>query len=280
MITRRQFLQGMLGVTAVTAFTGIYTFRIEPYWVKIEYLPLPVRNLPAALVGKTLIQLSDLHIGSKANWHTIGKELQRIQQLAPDFVVYTGDFVSYTSAVQFDQLYEIIRHTPLGRLGTVAILGNHDYGHGWSQSDVASKIGSILTDVNITLLRNEVRSFGGLHIAGIDDYWGTNYAPEQVTAVLDPAHPTIVLCHNPDVVDLPVWHGYQGWILAGHTHGGQVKPPFLPPPVLPVQNKRYTAGVFDVGNGRFLYINRGLGNLMSVRFNVRPEITIFTLTAA
>jgi len=226
------------------------------------------------------VQLSDLHIGSEANWHTISSELQRIQQLAPDFVVYTGDFVSYDTATQFDQLHEVIQHTPLGTLGTAAVFGNHDYGHGWRQSEVANEIGSILTDAHIMLLRNEVRSFGGLHIAGIDDFWGTNYEPERVTAVLAPTHPTIVLCHNPDVVDLPVWNGYEGWILAGHTHGGQVKPPFLPPPLLPVQNKRYTAGAFDVGNGRFLYINRGLGNLMAVRFNVRPEITLFTLTAA
>jgi uncharacterized protein len=278
MLTRRQFLRGALGTTAVTAFTGLYTFKIEPYWVKHEHLLLPIRNLPLELEGKTLVQLSDLHIGSQANWQTINEQLQRVQKLSPDFVVYTGDFVSYDTAAQFDQLRGVIQHTPLGRLGTVAVLGNHDYGHGWNQSDVAAEIVTILADVGIDMLRNDVRDTHGLHIAGIDDYWGTNYAPERVTAVLSPHTPTLVLCHNPDVVDQPVWNGYQGWILAGHTHGGQVKPPFLPPPVLPVENKRYTSGAFDVGNGRFLYINRGLGNLLSVRFNVRPEVTIFTLT--
>ncbi len=59
-----------------------------------------------------------------------------------------------------------------------------------------------------------------------------------------------------------------------------MKPPFLPPPVLPVRNKRYTAGVFDVGPGRTMYINRGLGFLYQVRFTVRPELTLFTLTRA
>ncbi|MCP5099705.1 MAG: phosphoesterase [Chloroflexi bacterium] len=278
MLTRRQFLRGALGATAVTAFTGFYTFKIEPYWVKYEHLPLPIRNLPPELEGKTLVQLSDLHIGSQFNWQTISNQLQRVQQLTPDFVVYTGDFVSYNTATQFDQLRGVMQHTPHGKLGTLAILGNHDYGYGWSQSEVAAEIVTILNDVEIDVLRNEVRDVAGLQIAGIDDYWGTNYAPEQVTAVLSPNTPTLILCHNPDVADQPVWNGYQGWILSGHTHGGQVKPPFLPPPVLPVENKRYTAGVFDVGNGRSLYINRGLGNLLSVRFNVRPEITIFTLT--
>jgi len=52
----------------------------------------------------------------------------------------------------------------------------------------------------------------------------------------------------------------------------------LPPPILPTKNKRYTAGEFDLGDGRRMYINRGLGHLIRVRFNVRPEITAFTLT--
>jgi hypothetical protein len=66
-------------------------------------------------------------------------------------------------------------------------------------------------------------------------------------------------------------------MLSGHTHGGQCKPPFLPPPLLPVRNKRYTSGEFDLGNGRSMYINRGLGYLRRVRFNARPEITAFRM---
>src|SRR5207249_9777558 len=96
---------------------------------------------------------------------------------------------------------------------------------------------------------------------------------------LDPAKPSLVLCHNPDTADLPVWRDFRGWILAGHTHGGQCRPPFLPPPLLPVANRRYTAGEFQLDGGRKLYINRGIGHLLPARFNVRPEITIFRLTA-
>ncbi len=76
------------------------------------------------------------------------------------------------------------------------------------------------------------------------------------------------------------WGDYQGWILAGHTHGGQCKPPFLPPPLLPVWNPRYTAGEFPLAGNRRLYINRGIGYVLRVRFNVRPEITVFHLAPA
>jgi predicted MPP superfamily phosphohydrolase len=62
--------------------------------------------------------------------------------------------------------------------------------------------------------------------------------------------------------------------------GGQCKPPFLPPPLLPVRNKRYTSGEFALAGDRRLYISRGVGHLLRVRFNVRPEVTLFELTVA
>jgi predicted MPP superfamily phosphohydrolase len=120
----------------------------------------------------------------------------------------------------------------------------------------------------------------GLQLVGIDDIWGPTYSPEAVLQTLDPAQPALALCHNPDAQDRAEWQKFTGWVLAGHTHGGQCKPPFLPPPLLPVMNKRYTAGHFDLRSGRHLYINRGLGHLTRVRFNVRPEITVFTLQSA
>ena len=135
-----------------------------------------------------------------------------------------------------------------------------------SRGRVADVIAEQLTNFGISVLRNQVGLFGGLYIAGIDDFWGTNYGAQTVTAEIASQEPAIVLCHNPDVVDEPVWQGYKGWILSGHTHGGQCKPPFLPPPILPVRNTRYTSGAFDLADGRFLYINRALGYIFACAF--------------
>ena len=74
-----------------------------------------------------------------------------------------------------------------------------------------------------------------------------------------------------------MWGDYAGWIFAGHTHGGQCKPPFLPPPLLPVKNKHYTAGEFSLSGGQRMYISRGVGHLLQVRFGVRPEVTLFDM---
>lgn len=164
-----------------------------------------------------------------------------------------------------------------GKLGTVGILGNHDYGKNWAEQDVANQITSQLGKEGVQILSNEKTEIKGLNFIGFDDYWALNFAPKPIMEDYDNTKANIVLCHNPDVCDLDVWNGYQSWILSGHTHGGQVKPPFLNPPMLPVKNKRYSSGEFDLDNGRKLYINRAVGHLWQIRFNVRPEITIFEL---
>lgn len=260
--------------------TGIYSWQIEPFWLEFVKVKMPIRNLPDALVGKTLMQISDLHVGDRFDWNFLIESFEEAQKLNPDFVVYTGDYVSYKDSKQLSELKTVMKKAVKGTLGTTAILGNHDYGENWSESDVANSIVDILNTSNISVLRNEQKDFHGLNIIGIDDYWGTNFYPKNVMNLLDKSIANIVLCHNPDVCDLDIWNGYDSWILAGHTHGGQVKPPFLPPLVIPVKNKKYSAGQIPLEEGRTLYINRALGNLWQVRFNVRPEITLFELSRA
>lgn len=259
------------------ALLGLYTWRVEPHWLEFTYPILPISGLPRELEGRNLAQVSDLHIGPKVDDEYILKSFHRLQELAPDFVVYTGDWITYRGPRQFDQLREAIVHAPHGRLGTISILGNHDYGFGWKMPDVADKIVEIARAAGIQVLRNEAIHVAGLQFIGLDDLWGTHFNPTEVLAAKGQDASTVVLCHNPDVADLPVWARFQGWILAGHTHGGQCKPPFLPPPLLPVKNKRYTSGEFELSGNRRMYISRGVGHLLRVRFNVRPEIPIFQL---
>jgi predicted MPP superfamily phosphohydrolase len=240
---------------------------------------MPLEHLPEALEGSTLLQISDIHVGPRVSSAYLLRTLTAARDLAPDFVAFTGDFVTYRSAREYHELARVLRALPHGRLATVAALGNHDYGPGWRHVDVADQISRVAQDAGAVVLRNEVRTLGGLQFVGMADFWSPEFGAYTETHVT-PAQPTVVLAHNPDAQDLPLWDGVRGWVLAGHTHGGQVKPPFLPPPILPVLNKRYSSGEFAVGPGRTLYINRGLGHMIQVRFNVRPELTLFTLGRA
>jgi len=278
---RRKFIKRTLWGTAGIGFlTGLYTWQIEPFWLEFVKRKMPIANLPDALVGNTLMQISDIHIGNRFDYNYIIESFKKAQKINPDFVVYTGDYVNYENEKQFEQLDEVLKHTVKGKKGTVGVLGNHDYGENWAEQDVADKISEQLTRAGIHILNNDQIDVSGLNIIGLDDYWALNFAPEKVMNNYDSSMANILLCHNPDVCDLDVWNGYKGWILAGHTHGGQCKPPFLRAPMLPVKNKKYSQGEIDLNDGRTLYINRAVGHLWQVRFNVRPEITIFELEKA
>ncbi len=275
---RRNFIgKTIWTVLGLSAFAGIYTWQIEPFWLEFVKRKMPIRYLPDKLISKTVMQISDVHVGNRFDYNYIIASFKKAQEFNPDFVAYTGDYVSYENKEQFKQLDEVLQYAVKGKIGTVGILGNHDYGKNWAEQHVANRISNQLEDNGITVLKNEQREFEGLNFIGLDDYWGLNFNPKKVMANYDSTKSNIVLCHNPDVCDLPVWNDYRGWILSGHTHGGQCKAPFLTPPLLPVKNKKYTSGEIDLGDGRLLYINRAIGHLWQVRFNVRPEITIFEL---
>ncbi len=279
-ITRREFLKGsaVAGVAAAAGLVG-YTIGVEPHWLKFVKRDLAIDRLPLDLEGATLAQVSDLHAGPRVSDEYLMHSLDRLRAFAPDIVVVTGDFITYRVArglAQFAQLRGVLRHLPHGRRATIGILGNHDYGRGWSEPEVASRVVVEAEGAGIRMLRNAVQTVSGLDFIGVDDLWSGRANLTQALRARQ-ANAAIALCHNPDGVDELNWGDYRGWVLAGHTHGGQCKPPFLPPPLLPVRNRRYTAGEIAAGGGRTLYINRGVGHLIRARFNVRPEITVFTL---
>lgn len=281
MMKRRKFIKRTFwSLLTLGNIIGIYTWQVEPFWLEFVKRKMPIRNLPNHLVGKTLMQISDIHVGNRFDYNYIIKSLIKAQKFSPDFVAYTGDYVSYENEKQFSQLDEVLQHAVKGKIGTLGILGNHDYGKNWAEKDVADQISNQLQEHGIDVLKNEQKEYEGLNFIGFDDYWGLNFDPKIVMDKYNSNKSNIVLCHNPDVCDLNVWNGYKGWILSGHTHGGQCKPPFLKAPMLPVKNKRYSSGEIDLNDGRMLYINRAIGHLWQVRFNVRPEITIFELEKA
>jgi predicted MPP superfamily phosphohydrolase len=280
MSTRRQVLQTLAVGGSAALLVGLYTWRIEPHWLEFTYPLLPIAGLPRELEGRTLAQISDIHVGPRVDDAYVVDSFRRVQELAPDFVVVTGDWITYRNSHQFEQLRRVLARLPHGRLGTVGILGNHDYGFHWRMPEVAEQVAGIVRAAGVTLLRDAAFQVAGLQFLGLDDFWGPRFDPAELLAQRGQDTSTIVLCHNPDAADSPVWGPYQGWILAGHTHGGQCKPPFLPPPLVPVKNKRYVAGEIELSANRHMYISRGVGHLLQVRFNARPEIPIFQLKRA
>lgn len=257
-----------------------YAYGIEPHWIDVVRQRLPIANLPDDWVGRRIVQISDIHIGESVADSYMTHALASLAGLQPDMIAITGDLMTSRRDEQIDHTLEVLQYLPPAPLGRFAILGNHDYGRGGTYLKTAEQLTNGLNDIDVQVLRNEVADVAGLQLVGLDELLFRRCLIKPTLQQLDSERPMLTLCHNPDAADQPGWEDFQGWILAGHTHGGQCKFPGFAPPITPVWNKRYTAGVFDLTGNRQMYINRGLGYFHRVRFNCRPEVTLFTLERA
>ena len=204
-----------------------YTIGIEPHWLEIVERNLAIDNLPSALEGARLAQISDLHMGPQVSDDYLVQSFDRVRAFAPDVVVCTGDFITHRASrrdAQYRQLRAVLASYPQGRLATVGILGNHDYGHGWGDPSIAARVVSEAERAGVRILRNEVLAVSGLDIIGIDDLWARRGDPVVALSARE-SGAGLVLVHNPDAADEELWPGYRGSMLAGHTHGGQCEAP-------------------------------------------------------
>jgi predicted MPP superfamily phosphohydrolase len=287
-LTRRALLASCVGSLGTLAGGVGYAHSIEPFGVRHRRLALDLPGLHPDLLNLRILHLSDLHVAPTVPRDFLRGQIQRCAALDPDLVFLTGDFVTRGDLTQLAEVGALMRALR-ARHGVFAVLGNHDYGVSSSRRHVPAgngaahsgeRVAAELAESGVTVLRNGCRTVkvgaGQLQVAGVEDYWSGLYDPGQALANVDPTLPCIVLCHNPDAfVELRQYHC--DWVLAGHTHGGQVRIPLLGAPFLPIAHREYDAGLFREG-AHTLYVNRGLGYLFQVRFNCRPEFVEFTLT--
>src|SRR5690242_12140084 len=144
-MNRRRSLALGASAFGVAAAGGLYAWQIEPFWPELVRRPMPLAGLPPSLVGKTLLQVSDIHVGPRVSSDYLIRSLTSAQALEPDFVAFTGDFVSFRSAHELTELARVLRSMPHGRLGTVGSLGNHDYGRNWRSITVADDVSRVAT---------------------------------------------------------------------------------------------------------------------------------------
>src|SRR3954454_14969752 len=141
-ITRRQLLRrSAAAIVASGALTFGYTWRIEPHWVQIVRRTLPIEQLPDTLLGKTLIQISDLHIGPVVDDDYMAAALRKGSSLNADILAITGDFMTCRGSEQLDHTMRILNaNLRPAKLATIGILGNHDYSASWQDDVVANRL--------------------------------------------------------------------------------------------------------------------------------------------
>jgi uncharacterized protein len=276
LLSRRRFLQ-LLGGSALGAASLFgYVRAVEPNWIDVERITLTIPGLPERLSGLRIAQLSDIHLSEYTSAQKLFSAVQRINQLAPDFVMLTGDFVG-SRAEDAAGLVDPLRAL---QMPAYAVYGNHDL---WTDRGTVRRF---LLEGGVTILTNESTEVaGGLYLAGLDDLWSGH--PNLKAALRDVPDnaATLLMIHEPDYIDRVVAAEAPVAVqFSGHTHGGQVRIPLWDgermrtgAPILPRHGERYPIGLQSVSYSN-VYTNRGLGLWpLPYRFNCRPEISLFTL---
>jgi hypothetical protein len=191
-------------------------------------------------------------------------------------IVITGDFVSSLESDEA-QIIETELTRLTAPLGVYGILGNHDW---WNDRLVVI---AAAQRAGVRMLVNErqtlERAGEQLHLVGLDDYWQGRLNLAAAMDGLPADAPAILFEHEPDYADLAAHDPRFMLQLSGHSHGGQVRLPFVGPVVLPRYAQRYPVGLQRAGE-LWVYTNRGIGVTgIPVRFNCRPEVTLLTLLA-
>jgi uncharacterized protein len=272
----------MLRATAGLGLTGIggtaYITVVEPEAVEVTRLTVPLRNLPAEFDGFTLVQISDWHLGEWMTLQRMTAIARQVNELQPDTIVMTGDFLSRIQANTFDEITKSLDGLTAPD-GIFAILGNHDY---WTDGQRTRRAVEAVGKVQLLLNANVSfqRSNSALYLAGVDDIWEQHHDLNMALDGIPSDSPVILLAHEPDYADDVAKTGRVSLQLSGHSHGGQVRLPFKGALILPYLGQKYDMGLYNI-SGMALYTNRGLGMIAPyVRFGCRPEITHITLRTA
>jgi uncharacterized protein len=235
---------------------------VEPFRIEATHFDL---EAPLAAPLK-IAQLSDVHT------HGMGRNEQRVLEILaqerPDLIVVTGDCLGNLAGdYRMCEAFYRRLHAPLG---VWVVRGN------WENDRPVYHERAFYARCGTHLLVNANASpRPDFSLIGFDDYTSGTARPNKALAGVPAGAYRIALFHSPAYLDHIA--GRVNFCIAGHTHGGQVRIPFLPPLWLPKGCGRYVEGWYKE-DGTKMYVNRGLGmSNLPIRFYCRPEVTFFTL---
>ena len=272
-VGRRRFLR-RLGLTAVVGGGfGAYSLYGEPDDVVVANVDVHITGWPATAAGMRIGQISDLHCDCD---HAVERTKYAVALLLaqkPHVVAITGDYI--TIGLEHWVTASAQALAPLTSVpgGAVAILGNHDW---WSGKHL--RIAQELSRVGITVLSNDAKPIphaDGAWFVGLDDRMVKKHDPIRALAGVPADAIKILLVHEPDYAD----EAPPGFVLqlSGHSHGGQVRIPGLPPLIVPPFSSHYPEGLRQ-GPHHQVYTTRGVGMINpQIRLFCRPEVAVLRI---
>jgi uncharacterized protein len=294
-VQRRDFFRyAARFAAAVPLVAAVYGFAAERFDYRVRRVEIPVANLPPALDGLTIAQLSDIHIGDFMPRAEVRRAVDMANSLGADLAVVTGDFLTGRNDPLADCIAELSRlRAPLGVWGCN---GNHEI-----YADAEEEAQRLFALHGMKLLRQETATLtwrgAKVNLIGVDyqrDHMVKGPTPPMLAGIEPLVRrdmPNILLSHNPNSFDKAAELGIE-LSLAGHTHGGQVQVEILNEDVNPARFiTKFIAGLYQLPmtsaggsppqSKAALYVNRGLGTIgIPARFGVDPEISLLTLRRA
>ena len=251
-----------------TIMVTLYGFYRARHHIRIRRITIPIKDLPVALKGFTIAQISDLHVGPTIKKSFIERVVQRVNNLQADLIAFTGDLA--------DGPVEYLRpHTaPLANLqaphGTFFVTGNHEYYSGvdaWITEARRLGFTPLLNQHHLLYVGNAC-----LAIAGVTDYSDTHSNPSQALHNVPTEAVKILLAHQPRSITAAVQNDYV-LQLSGHTHGGQ----FIPWKYLIPLQQPYITGLYRIKK-TWLFVSNGTGYWgPPLRLDAPAEIVLVTL---
>ncbi len=266
---------GILGLTGGLSVYGLYKARREPDIVRID---VPIANLPEALAGLTIAQLTDIHVSSTIKRGFVERIVRLTNDLKPDIVAVTGDLVDGSVAALGNDV------APLADLvaphGRYFITGNHEYYSGVGQwLEETRRLGmDVLLNEHRVIERNGAR----LLLAGVTDFTGGQFSdqhrsdPLKARANAPDCDVSVLLAHQPLSIYDAATARYD-YVLSGHTHGGQ----YFPYHWLVALFQPYVSGLYRHNDKTQIYVSTGTGYWgPQLRLGTRSEITLHRLVPA
>jgi predicted MPP superfamily phosphohydrolase len=281
-ISRRSLLLQAGAILALPFGVGIYAHKIEPYWPRFPEIPIRIKNLPRSFEGYRVAQITDMHTG-RTQFKYLDSVMARVKGLKPDLILITGDLIHHDSSA-IEPMVALLRNFTAP---VVVSFGNHEFGpfrgddEPWDVT-LPQQVQDAVEGTGATVLRNKSTAIthpdGSLWLVGLDDLWFGDFNPELAFKDVPEHQPVIALSHNPDTAEMLAAYN-PDLILSGHTHGGQIRLPFYGAIRLNVAQPQYDMGLFQLANSQ-LFVSTGVGYIMRMRFNCRPEVPIFKLMGA
>ncbi len=290
---RKAVTQIGLGIAAIPFASFLYGMLKTRYDFKVFRNRLVLKNLPDSFEGLKIVQISDFHAGSLDDISAVKLGIDKIQELEPDLILFTGDLVNNTSE-EFDKFIPLLKGLK-AKFGKFSIMGNHDYGLYYNWLNEEDKIANELrirahhASIGFDLLENSNRTIqkgeDSINLIGVENWGRPPFPPKgdlnKALENLLPNTTNILMSHDPHHwEDIVIPHNQHiDLTLSGHTHGMQMGielPGFKWSPVS-LRYKRW-AGLY-MENNQYLYVNRGFGHIgFPGRVGIKPEITLIELT--